>query len=82
MRKCKEMRLNLRILAWAPGYEIGKEGRSVSAAEGIYSRRFRPRKFGLTLLPFKEAWLLCTNPRACILGRGNNVGKGTGTGKA
>lgn len=23
------------VLAWAPGYEIAKEGRSVSAAEGV-----------------------------------------------
>lgn len=81
MRKCKEMRLNLRFLAWAPGYEIGKEVGSV-AVEGVYTRCYRPRKFGLTLLPFREAWLLCANPRACVLDRGNNVGKSTGTGNS
>lgn len=36
------------------------------------------RKFGLTVPPFREgspeeAWLLCTNPRVCILGKENNV---------
>lgn len=36
-------------------------------------------KFGLTVPPFREgspeeAWLLCTNPRVCILGKENNVG--------
>lgn len=85
-RKCEERRLSLRVPAWAPSYETGKERRSVNATEEyVLGGSEHIRKFGLTVLPFREAsaeeaWLLCTNPRACLLGRENDVGKGTGTG--
>lgn len=80
------MRLSLRVLAWAPSYEIGKERRSVSAAEEyVLGVAEHIRQFGLTVLPFREgsaeeALLPCADPRACLLGRENSVGKGTGTG--
>lgn len=78
--------MSLRVLAWAPSYEIGKERRSVCATEEyVLGVSEHIRKFGLTVLPFREgsaedAWLLCTNPRPCLLGRENYVRKGTGTG--